>query len=656
MIASDTRLLDLARWMVNERGLSVIALDHPSNTNQTDPKRIGKVPVTAWKAFQIGRATDSELQVWFGNGVRRNIGIVTGALSAVVAVDCDSPEALTWADAHLPPTPMTTRTCRGEHRFYRHPGVMLRNAVRIRTGVPVVRIDIRADGGYVVAPGSVHTSGFVYERVGEWPPVAKLPIFDPVWLTLHKPQRAKNLTRDLGRFDTAIQRARAYLAQTPGAIEGQGGDAHTFQVCCRLVHGFRLSDDDATALLAPWNASCVPPWSSDALRKKVENARKYGVESIAPTAGWRRPCSPGPPEVEQAADDKFSRASKAWAELFVTAAATCRDQRKVAMLLEPFVPAGAIGSLVAKVKMGKTTLLLDTVRCLRQARGFAGFAAPGVSQRILYATEQPHVSFAKQLRDAGLQDDEGLIVTYLSAWAGRPWWEIGPELVRYALSAAVTVIIIDTASRWFGFKGEEENHSGGAEHVQILQPFCTTGGTILLCRHARKSGGSLGDAGRGSSAIEGAVDFILHLSLSDQGADVRKLETAGRFEMPERLLLRRRRNEQVHQSQGIDGDGEVAEWFCFERVERLTSSEDLDRRVEAALSTGPRTQRELVIELARSGTSVGRALTRLERKGVVGAQGKAGRRNNARLYRLVRGQKTPPSKSLKDGGGEVERL
>ena len=47
--ATDT--LTIARWLVR-RGLSVIPLDHPDETTQTDPKRIGKVPVTAWKPYQ----------------------------------------------------------------------------------------------------------------------------------------------------------------------------------------------------------------------------------------------------------------------------------------------------------------------------------------------------------------------------------------------------------------------------------------------------------------------------------------------------------------------------------------------------------------------------------------------------------------------------
>jgi hypothetical protein len=76
------------------------------------------------------------------------------------------------------------------------------------------------------------------------------------------------------------ERARRYLAALPPAIAGHHGDVHTFRVCCRLTRGFALSDDEALALLAAWNARCVPPWSARDLVDKVRRARRYGREPI----------------------------------------------------------------------------------------------------------------------------------------------------------------------------------------------------------------------------------------------------------------------------------------------------------------------------------------------------------------------------------------
>jgi hypothetical protein len=78
----------------------------------------------------------------------------------------------------------------------------------------------------------------------------------------------------------SVERARRYLEHVPAAISGQHGDLHTFRVCCRLVRGFALDDDEALAVLDRWNAQCQPPWSHAELRDKLRRARQYGREPI----------------------------------------------------------------------------------------------------------------------------------------------------------------------------------------------------------------------------------------------------------------------------------------------------------------------------------------------------------------------------------------
>src|SRR4029453_2523733 len=77
-----------------------------------------------------------------------------------------------------------------------------------------------------------------------------------------------------------LARARRYLARVPPAMTGQHGDLHTFQVCCRLVRGFALSDAEAMTLLAEWNARCAPPWSERELQDKLQRARRCAGEPL----------------------------------------------------------------------------------------------------------------------------------------------------------------------------------------------------------------------------------------------------------------------------------------------------------------------------------------------------------------------------------------
>jgi hypothetical protein len=77
-----------------------------------------------------------------------------------------------------------------------------------------------------------------------------------------------------------LERARRYVARIEPAIAGRHGDLHTFKVCCRIVRGFALSDDEALAVLSEWNLRCEPPWTERELRDKVARALRYGREEM----------------------------------------------------------------------------------------------------------------------------------------------------------------------------------------------------------------------------------------------------------------------------------------------------------------------------------------------------------------------------------------
>ena len=78
----------------------------------------------------------------------------------------------------------------------------------------------------------------------------------------------------------SVERARAFLQRVDPAVAGQQGDLRTFRVCCRIVRGFDLSDDEAVRALTEWNARCEPPWSERELRQKVTNARTVRPRAV----------------------------------------------------------------------------------------------------------------------------------------------------------------------------------------------------------------------------------------------------------------------------------------------------------------------------------------------------------------------------------------
>lgn len=78
--------------------------------------------------------------------------------------------------------------------------------------------------------------------------------------------------------EAVIARARSYMLRVPPAIEGQGGDKHTFKAACILVLGFALQLDSAYSLMQDWNATCSPPWDDRRLRRKIDEANKQSGE------------------------------------------------------------------------------------------------------------------------------------------------------------------------------------------------------------------------------------------------------------------------------------------------------------------------------------------------------------------------------------------
>jgi hypothetical protein len=258
-------LLDIALELA-KKGLSLMPVCRP-----------GKIPTEQWKRYQFHPPDEKQLREWFGGTRQPNLGIITGWVSRVVVVDTDDAVSELWAQDNLSPTPWMTRTSKGIHRFYRYPPQRIGNKAKLKTESEALNLDIRGDGGYVVGPGSLHESGFVYEFMGDWTgSIDYLPSLDTSFLP--KPAQAKPARVAVASSVPAVERARRYLAAIPPAVAGQGGDTKTFYAACRLLLGFNLTESDTYALLSEWNQGCSPKWSEEELLKKIRNAKKYGEE------------------------------------------------------------------------------------------------------------------------------------------------------------------------------------------------------------------------------------------------------------------------------------------------------------------------------------------------------------------------------------------
>src|SRR5215471_13525657 len=118
-----------------------------------------KKPLVEWKPYQTQLPTEDEVKEWFQKWPKANIGIVTGGLSRLLVVDCDSEHALKRF-GKLCPGADNTRQCqtgRGKHFYFR-----FEEGVRNNSGVLGTGIDVRGEGGFVIVPPSVHANGKPY--------------------------------------------------------------------------------------------------------------------------------------------------------------------------------------------------------------------------------------------------------------------------------------------------------------------------------------------------------------------------------------------------------------------------------------------------------------------------------------------------------------
>lgn len=144
---NDAEMLTAARGYI-AAGISVI----PIEAN-------GKRPaLPAWKEYQSRHATEAELVEWFDKK-QRNIGIVTGAISGFTVVDFDTAAAIADAKVKGFPRGPLSQTAKGFHALCRYEDGH-RNFQK-RADLPGV--DLRGDGGYIVAPPSIHASGAKYQ-------------------------------------------------------------------------------------------------------------------------------------------------------------------------------------------------------------------------------------------------------------------------------------------------------------------------------------------------------------------------------------------------------------------------------------------------------------------------------------------------------------
>ncbi len=292
-----------------------------------------KHPLTA-HGFNDASKDTQTIERWWDRWPSANIGIATGQVSGglvVIDLDVDEDRGIDgrvtlreWEarNGRLPGDTWLAITGRGGYHYFYKTKDLVKNRAGLYEG-----IDIRGDGGYIVAPPSIHPNGHCYE----WEQ-------DPLLYPLAEADEA--VCGFLSPVpENWTSQPFTMLDQIPA---GQRTDAMVKLLCSQQAKG--LSDDAIKAAVRAENETkCVPPLTDQELEKEVFPALKRYQKGTAPYTATYNPKSRsfqphiknGP--VELITMDKVEEKEPEW-------------------LVTDYIPRGQITVLAGDGGSGKTTV------------------------------------------------------------------------------------------------------------------------------------------------------------------------------------------------------------------------------------------------------------------------------------------------------------
>jgi hypothetical protein len=262
-----------------------------------DCGRAGKHPIAALVPHGLHDASADPAQVerWWRIAPLANLGVRTGGASGLVVLDVDGPTGVRslrrLVEAHGPLAAAWSRTATGWHAWMAHRGKPVPcSAGRLGPG-----LDVRGEGGFIVAPPSLHATGKRYRwlrpAAGELPPA-------PAWLVQQarpEPIRAPAPVRVMaGRrwryAEAALEAEAREVAATPPGQRNQRLNLAAFRLG-GLVGASLLGEEAAREALV------TAALGAGLSRREAEATVRSGLR-----AGARQPR-----EVEPAAPDPGPR-------------------------------------------------------------------------------------------------------------------------------------------------------------------------------------------------------------------------------------------------------------------------------------------------------------------------------------------------------------
>lgn len=331
--------------------------------------------MTNWLQYTKTKPPKDKVLNWFHTLSGAGVGVVTGRVSNMVVLDVESycPTPIEKL-LEMYPTQMYSRTgSGGYHLFYQYPMSMARvsNRVKLMDGV-----DLRADGGFIVLPPTLHPSGNRYQWISRGP----LGAFPKQLLDMDsqpKTQQGEGWITDL----------------LHGVSEGGRNDA-----CARLAGYFfkkGLTYDIVEALLMEWNERNDPPLTAREMRTTIKSIeRNHAIGSTEFTSVEF--------EDDRTEEEELQQQQSTFDVMRMADYVKGYGGEGVSWMVEDWLPDKSITFLISPPESYKTWILLDLAVSVSAGVPFLG--------RYQVNDKGPTMIIQQEDSHTGLTDRLALIV------------------------------------------------------------------------------------------------------------------------------------------------------------------------------------------------------------------------------------------------------
>lgn len=399
-----------------------------------------KRPLIEWKEYQSRFPTEEEIKTWFSKPNVMGVAIITGSLSKLVVLDIEKDADLTGIENS--PTITSKTGGGGEHRYFRYPlmGVIHNSAKQIHE-----KMDIRGEGGYVVAPPSLHPSGNLYE-----------------WFDLCSPDEIELEEIPKWLYEKIISSAQKKSIEeiTGGVKQGSRNESATSLIGKLLSY---LPQDEWENLgwqyLMGWNEKNKPPLTLAEIRNVFESIAKRESErrGVSTKRERLKPLSVG---------DVFNMAIE-----------------PQPFLVDKMVPEKGMTAFSGYPESGKSWITLHIALCVATGQPAFGKFATKKGRVLLIDEEAGSAEFHKRMRMFGFKPEDKVYLYSQEEFKVDSKDDL-KHLVDTAKNLEVKLVIFDPFS---AIHNKTENNAEEMQRVmEALQQFNLAGIAVIFIHHHRK--------------------------------------------------------------------------------------------------------------------------------------------------------------------------